>query len=772
LKKHSLVDIFQSTMFLSKIKITSIAIFIVSLCFHSSIYYALFRKPVEFSKYHLFAQQYLQGTINPERLVDFSPFYLYLNIFLQKFFHNPIEILLWLQLIAISLSCVLLFNLLRSFFGSLISVIGTALFLLNRSVILYTNVNEPEAFLILFLLCFITCALNRSTIWSVFTGLFLGLCLLIRLNFFPLAILTPLGYLCFHKKADAFRRSVLFLTPVVLAILGLTMRNYSITGTFSPMVMNPGFVFFEGNNPNSNGQNAVYPPMVDNCIDEFQNESDPAHSIYRLIPRRLLNKDMTISEVNAFWSHKAWNFIADNPGFWIKKVCMKMHYFFHNARWHDIETVVSNDLHLQKSMIPTIPFSLISALCLIGIIASFKDWKKRFLLLGVLACQIAVMALTYSSDRQRVSVIFIIVFFACAALHFLSQKSNSFRLKMAAIMAIIFLFPYFYFKTDLISDSLYQRKQFNSAMNFIGEASLARKNGDLQTASKKNILAYVHIPYYIESRLSGLSFLPGNFQQRATTTAKQLYGSSVVIPSKLDLVTIYLESGMAEQALPIVKELIQNKYNFNRTTTQSSQPYFYAARIAELKGNCENAIEDLKKSLEKNPGDPWTLSHLAVLTSDEKYKRNLVRYFDEIDAEYFIGLACLSNRKYEQAVKSFSYVIEKMPEYRDGFIYLAAALGGANKFAEAAQYYAIAMQKSQEPIFCENEIINVFKGWASQEPQNEQAQYFLATTLGDFGYYEDAIKVLSKLHGNSQLENFYSQKVNQLEGFISKYKKD
>ena len=143
-------------------KKTLLGIFVISLIFHGTLYYALFAKNIEFAKYHLFAEQFLKGGLNSERMVDFSPLYLFINIFLHEHFTHAAGILLWLQITAIAVSCTLLFSLLRSSFTPVIAFVGTIIFLLNRSVILYTTVNEPEAFLILFLLCFIVCVRKKT----------------------------------------------------------------------------------------------------------------------------------------------------------------------------------------------------------------------------------------------------------------------------------------------------------------------------------------------------------------------------------------------------------------------------------------------------------------------------------------------------------------------------------------------------------------------------------------------------------------------------------
>jgi tetratricopeptide (TPR) repeat protein len=736
-------------------KIIILGIFSVSLIFHSTIYFTIFSKNAEFSKYHTIATQYLHDEVCNERLLDFSPLYLYVHAASQKFFKNPDTIILWTQFILIAATCALFFILLRFFYGLSISLAGTAALLLSRSIILYAGVYEPEAFLVFFLIGFLTCTVRTSYLMTLFSGVFLGLCLLVRLNFFPLVAVAPLYFWFVRgKEIKVFRRITIFIIPVIIAVMVLMIRNQTITGSFNPMVMNPGYVFFEGNNPNANGQNAVYPPMVDNSIDEFLNEPDPAHAIYRFIPRRLAGKQLSIAAVNSYWAQKARNFISDHPIYWFRQVCNKLIFVFHNARWHDIAPVISNDLNLQKSRIPAVPFGLISAMALIGIILSFKAWKRQFIFYAVIICQIGVMALTYSSDRQRVSIIALFIFFALATLAAILSKSYSLRNKAIIVLGIIVLFSFFWIKNDLITDCLYQRSQFDSAQISMYEASHARETGNLKTASDKNAFAYAHIPYLIESRLSGLRFGGKTYEQQALSVAESLYSDKNNPSKQFDLATLYLENDKLNQSESIIQNLIRAKKRFSRNTTQSSQPYFYQASIDEKRGSRASAIVCFKKALEKNPGDPWVLSHLSVLTGDSLYKKQLSRYFDEIDCGYFMGLAFLSNKQFEPAVENLSYVVEKMPEYRDGFIYLAIALGGEKDFARAAQSYIKAMQKKRDPIFKEQEVLNIFNGWVENDPQNAEARMLLAMSLQDFGHYTEALKILNDLgNKNPALKN-------------------
>jgi tetratricopeptide (TPR) repeat protein len=724
-------------------------IFLFSLLFHSMVFYTLFLKSECFSKYQNFASQYVHNAINNERLLDFSPLYLYIHVIAQKYLSYPNDVIIWLQFLCTACSSVLFFLLLRSFFSFLIALAGTAAFVTSRSVLLYTGTYEPEALLIFLLLGFMVCAQRKSRRAAFLSGVFLGSCLLIRLNLFPLIIIIPLFFLIRGGRGkETLQRAFVFILPCFFAIAFLMARNHMIIGTFSPIVMNPGYVFYEGNNSLSNGQNAVYPPMIDNSIEEFPGDADPAHAIYRFFPRRITGNRFSVAESNSFWMRKAMNFIVDHPGCWAERICRKMYYIFHNSRQHDIASVIANDRRLQKSLIPAIPFGVISAMALIGMVLSLKAWKERFVIYAVIVCQMSVMVLTYASDRQRVSILALFVFFAAETLQYLVRENRSPCGKIIVSVLVLSFSFFFFVKDDQLKDGTYGEYHFEQAQKAIEEALSDRNGGKLRQAAEENATAHALLPYFVELRYSGLGFAGQSFQQRALAIAESLYtGRSMGHSSQLDLVSLYLENGRNARAESLLNGLISEKRRFNRSSSQSSELAYYLAIIREREGASAHpeAVACLKKALADNPGDPWVLSHLSVLTGDTFFKDRITRYFDEIDAEYFMGHACLANGRFEEAAKNFSYVAEKVPEYRDGLIYLSIALGANGDFDGAARMYIKAMQKKGEPLFGEEEIVDIFRQWVNHDPRSTEARYYLGVVLRDFGHYDEALQILKNL---------------------------
>ena len=289
-----------------------IIIFFVTLIFHSLIIFNTIRDDKPFVKYPVLAEKFIQGDLHKERLMDVSPLYFYLHVLARKMSVNPILLIQWLQLFLTAFSAVFFFLILKKYFTYPITLFGICLFILSNSVINHTNIMEPEILLLFFILGFIHFGSKGEEKNKLICGIFFALSLLTRPILFPFIVLVPLFFVLNRSQHRNLKTSIiLFLIPTVLALSFLWIRNTIITGSFTPYVMNPGYILFEGNNPNSIGQSAIYPTLVDELANKGTPEPDKHHVVYRMIARRTSDKDLSIQEVNNFWSRKVKNFIMD-----------------------------------------------------------------------------------------------------------------------------------------------------------------------------------------------------------------------------------------------------------------------------------------------------------------------------------------------------------------------------------------------------------------------------------------------------------------------------
>jgi len=551
----------------------------------------------------------------------------------------------------------------------------------------------------------------------------------------PVLLVVQLHF-AFQQKGRrrVFISTACFIAPVLVCLLAVWIRNAEALGHFSPVVMNPGTVFFEGNNPLSWGQDVVYPELVSEMNSEYPNQSDYQHELYRLIARKATNRPLSVPEVNSYWINKAKNFLLDNPGHALKLFSTKLFHCFHNYQWHDLSNAYWNEESIAKSKILTIPFALISSLALVGLLTLARDAKKIVLIYAVYFCQIVVMVFIYVHARHRIAIFPLFIFFACAGIQAIIQSKK--RLLLTA--GVIALFVLLYIPTDLMREETHLWQTTETYGRLISNAYRLRAAGKWKEASDAAARAIATCPWQLQlGRPSNLPISGKAFVLRALQLSKQPTDLSALF----DRATLLLEAGKIKEAWKIFYDFTAEHRQFKRDQYQSSQPLFYIAIIAEARNDRAPAIRILEKALKDSPGDPDILSYLFALTGNSQYKEKLFRYFDELDAEFYLGKAYLETGNSTQAARNFESVVSKLPNFRRGLIYLAAALAESNQLEAAASAYRKAIGMRSDPVLLEDPMIELFRRIANAKSRDPFAQYSYGIVLRQFGHYEEALKV-------------------------------
>ncbi len=728
--------------------------FLATMLLHGLIVARHFPAP-GFLKYQLAARQYNDRHLDKERLADFSPLYFHLHAAAQKWLPHSEKVILWFQVLLTALAAGLLLRLLQLYFPPLLSWIGTAIFVCDRSIMVYEHVFEPEILLLFFLLAFLLCCGSGGPSRYFLGGSFLALALLCRLNFLPLMVLAPWHFwLQIKKPPEWFKASACFLLPVFLALGFLSLRNHSLQGSFSPLAMNPGTVFFEGNNPNSLGQSSIYPPMVYDLADEFPGQPDFQHALYRLVARADSGKKLGIGAVNRFWSGKALNFLRDHPVIFLRLLGAKANFFFHNFRRHDLATAFWDDQELGRAKIPTLPLALVSALAILGIFLARGDWRRYLLFYGLFFSQMAVMLLTYVSARQRLAVYPLFIFFAClAAQKIWTQERRSRQiLATAAVLGLAMLLAV---ENDAMKEETHQWKNFRLSQDLYRRALQQRKNGFWADAGISSLQAMAAAPWLGDSlRPANLSFTPPGYFRGALAIHETLANPD--FSHLFDRGVLSLAAGELGKAQVIFSRLSEQGRQLKRDYDQSSQPRFYLARIALKKNDRASARLWLTQAGMEAPGDPEILALSYVLTGRTDFRDRIERYFDGLDRDFFIGKAFLEIGEPKQALPYLARLGRLLPFYRRGQIYLAAALAGSGQAEKGAEIYFAALARRQDPVFLEEEILGAFRHWTEIPPASARSHFFYGLALRQFGRHASALdeqqKALSLAPGHTMIK--------------------
>jgi tetratricopeptide (TPR) repeat protein len=688
----------------------------------------------QFSKYPVAASQLLAGTLAGERALDFSPLYTLLFAVIGKYLQDPATKVLWFQSALIALTPGIFYLVVRRHFGRLPSLCGAVAFALSPSLLVAGYVFEPEALLLLLTVLFLFFAGRRSMGSLFFAGLFLTLGLLTRPSFLPLVLLAPAAlWLEEGGRGRRLRLAGAFLLPVMAVIAAFSLK----AGSFPPPLMNPGTVFFDGNNPLSDGSGVAYPPLVSHLAAEFPETSDYQHAVYRLAARRDTGRDLTHAGTNRFWAGKALNFITDHPGRFLAFEARKLYMLMHGYRWHDLRAAAVADGTLRARGVPTVPFALVSVLALLGLWLARERWREFFLqYCGFFSMCFLILA-TYASDRQRLSLLPFLHFFAVAAIASLAAKRFPLRLAAAATLIPVVLVmsrPDERMRRNRATWEGYHRER-----ELVAAADEYQGRRDFTRALEARAQAVAWLPRTAAfgARRAELPTDPAGIAADALRVFPVVRGGdALALHGRAFLLT---EAGRLEEAERILAPLAA------AGGAAARDAKLLLAETVSRRGDTGEAWRLLRDQLEANPGAPEVLAALAALDGGEKYAALLRRYFDEGDALYFLGHAYLKFGKPGAAVDAFRRLTVLFPEYGEGRIFLAAALSDAGRSREAVTSFREAMKKNSDPVYFPGKILAAFRAEAEAAPPDGEARYWYAKALRLYGRFAEARAMLEPL---------------------------
>ncbi len=716
-----------------------------------------------FVKYSDAANQILKGKMSNSRLLDFSALYLYLHIFCFTFFPDADFVVKSLHILCTSGSGVFLFLLLKERFSLALSCIGAFLFFLSDHTLVYFSIAEPEPIFVFLLMGFLYFITAKQSFRPFLSGCLFGLAFCIRPSFFLLTFIIPIYIYTIKIPPRKIMCCIYFFIPVLTAMVCICARNAAVDGKFTPFFMNPGAVIYEGNNPGAKGNIAVPPPLMQAYC---ATGPDRNHVIYRMIPSIIYQRDYGVREANAFWLTRTTNFVVDYPVLFLKKVFIKSYMLLHNYMHHDLQIGFLNEIKMKDSNVPYLPFFVISFIGVIGVFCHIRNIKEDLPLYFLLFNQCGLMILTYTSARQRFTLLPFLVFFGVATLNFFLKKTYFFFI---LIISFAVFSPFLLAKNYIINEEEYftEKSIVENLQNYLEDARQHITNYQFSQAldSISNYLIYsgwtIDIP-----RLPLLPFSRSEIVDHTLCFYKQKNFSSNSF--KLDKAILLLNDGRLEQSSLILKKLIQKNVKFYRKNHCSSEPLYYLGKIAVRRNNIDQAHVYLKKALQRTPGDIFTLSMLYALTKQKSYYKQLLRYHDAIAVNFFVGVAALECENTCLAVKRLQYISSKIPAFPLGQIYYAVALGKAGYDDQAvAIFFQVFERDPLQLVFLEDEIMKIFETWYKKQSDRCWANYFFGIVNRQFGHFKAAKKLQKRALIFDPVNNAIVNEITVLDRLIS-----
>lgn len=711
---------------------------LLTLLLHT-VFAALVPVP-RFTKYPVAAELWLGEQLQVERLLDFSPLYLFLHRLASSWFGSAASSLFeGLQILLVAASCGALYWLLRRQAGRPVAALLVAAFAIDRHLLIYARTLEPEILQLALLIGFLV-ALERTREnpagWSALAaGVLAALSLANRPTLLPVFLLTPV-LLGLGQRRERLRSALLFALPVLLGLGLMAARSAHLVDDPRAPVMNPGTVFFEGNNPLSRGTSAVYPPLVSAALDSSRAQPDAPHQLYRDFARASTNRQLSVREVNTYWSSLARQFLLDHPGHAAQLWLHKLWLAFHGFLFHDLPTAWQMDLSLHW---PSLPFPLFAGLAALGLWIDRRQWRRWWPLLAVAAVQMGVMVVFYVSARQRLPVLAVAVLLAAPALSWLGRAG--WRARLAAGLSLGATTIVLCQPTAVIRDVLYQERGILQASERYRQLVQLTPNAPVGQHDRLAVEALARAPWHNER------MRPAFLRQDQSSVDQRMLAWLAEQPeqdpsARFDQAVLALRTGdprRAEQLLSSLQGITRPVY---RRGHQSSAIGFYLAK-AQLAANRQGAASLLRQTLSEHPGDPFVLAELVAL-GEGQYAAELQQYWSAVDGQYLLGRALLEHRRAQEAVAALQFVSRRLPELRRVRIFLAAALGEAGQLESGARLYleTVSRRGAVEPVLADRWIPDLFRRWQLKNPRRPDIRLYAAQVLRQYGYPHESLALL------------------------------
>lgn len=399
-----------------------------------------------FGKYPYFAQQLLLGRDLGERLLDLSPLYLYSMAFCMGRLGLSIHALEAVQLILGALNVLLIFAAGRRLMGPLAGFSGALLYALHGNIMALESTFEPLVLLLfLSLLCilYLVRAQDETENFSKrlgflgTAGLFAGLALITKPNFGLFCLGTAFWlFAAFDPSLSLKRRTALAAVFCVLAgliVLPISVRNYIKFDDFIAVSDSYGRLFYNGN---GGAATAFFPQNLEGQDKVPDGETDPDHShvFFRERASAMAGRDLKPSESARFWFLTGLRDLKADPkraaALWSQKTAL----FFHGYENHLIDSAYFKWQWTRNK--PFIPYILISALALVGMILNQKHWRRLFPLYCLVFTFLISCTIFLAGSRYRAPALPALCLFAGSVMAYMQDWVGQRDWKKAAATAL------------------------------------------------------------------------------------------------------------------------------------------------------------------------------------------------------------------------------------------------------------------------------------------------------------------------------------------------
>ncbi len=394
-----------------------------------------------------------------------------------------------------------------------------------------------------------------------------------------------LAALFFRWRASLSQRALgvaLILAGVVLGASPASLHNYFVARDPVFLSAHSGVNFWIGNNPVATGY-PKFPPglragqeaMLKDSITAA--ETAAGHSLKR-------------SEVSAYWSQKANDWIRGHPAEAMSLLGKKLTNFWSAFRYDDISVITS--LREQGIILPGIGFGLVAALALPGLLFAWRRFPSARWIAAAVFLHMASLMTVFVTERYRLAAVPGLLLFASFGVWELWQSLARARYGMAALFLAALFGTTAFVSMPQKDATLWALDTFNSGLQ-------ALDSGQLPVAKKKLDLAYAYSPDNAE-----INFAQGNLHLALgeTNAAKGFYFSALRLDPEHagafnNLGVLALQESRWELAGRFFRHAIE-------VTPNNAKAWFLLAQAEMKAGRRAEAEDAINRALALEPDRP------------------------------------------------------------------------------------------------------------------------------------------------------------------------
>jgi Tetratricopeptide repeat len=314
----------------------------------------------------------------------------------------------------------------------------------------------------------------------------------------------------FRQSPGSGRAVTSKVTAVVLLFLGVVagaapcwIHNRFVARDPVFLSAHSGVNFWIGNNPLATGY-PRFPPGLHAGQEAMLKDSIN-------VAEKTAGHRLKRSEISAFWSAKAKDYIRRHFSEWLRLLGVKVKNFWNSFQYDDLSMITAMREH--RVVFPGLRFGLVAALAIPGLLIAWIRFPlSRWISAAVLLQMIALLPV-FITERYRLAAVPGLLVFAAFGLSILWEACATSQIRVAAAYIVLLIGSTIFVAWPVRDPTLWALDTYNSGWQ-------AFESGDLPLAEQKLQLAYAYVPENAET-----NFALGNLRlaQGKRAEAKSFY---------------------------------------------------------------------------------------------------------------------------------------------------------------------------------------------------------------------------------------------------------